>query len=359
MKNEKCSPLISVVMTLFRHDDSLSLAIESVLAQTFQNFEIVLVDNNSSDKCKEIANLYLHRYPDRIRIVKESTQGIASSRNRGILESHGEYIAFLDTDDLMSPPRLEKQLKVCLENPEYSIITSLFDYLSYDGMRTEESNCAPTPQFWETLLFGHSEEFKIHKRYIPHPSTMFFKKSIAVNIGLFDTRFNPYWCEDGEFSLRMYEKGPFFLINESLTKIRLGTAESLKKRQKSDIDWVSLENYDKLYKILLNRYFNPNDRKIKKGFRKISARWLREKSVLLLQNGQGLSFGRRFLIRSLLVDPWNLKTWKNLVRAFMPRELHPKLFHFERIVVNSLPDFINKDFVENAFLYKKDSCKGF
>ena len=101
-------PLVSVIMPTYNHAKFIAKAIESVLSQTSQNLELIIIDNYSEDDTGEIV---ASCEDDRIIYLKFRNNGIiAASRNHGIKHSHGEYIAFLDSDDLWHKQKLEKQL---------------------------------------------------------------------------------------------------------------------------------------------------------------------------------------------------------------------------------------------------------
>ena len=108
------TPSISVVIPCFRAGALLSEAVESVLAQTETDWELILVDNNASDETKEVISRFVRKYPDKIRSVLEPEQGSSSARNRGILEAQGPLVAFLDDDDRMYPDRLLLQKEALL-----------------------------------------------------------------------------------------------------------------------------------------------------------------------------------------------------------------------------------------------------
>ncbi|MBA7530747.1 UDP-Glc:alpha-D-GlcNAc-diphosphoundecaprenol beta-1,3-glucosyltransferase WfgD [subsurface metagenome] len=100
-------PLISVVMPTYNHGRFIGDAINSVLNQTYRNLELIIIDNFSEDNTEKIVTSYKD---DRIKYLKFKNNGvIASSRNYGIKHSRGEYIAFLDSDDVWLPEKLEKQ----------------------------------------------------------------------------------------------------------------------------------------------------------------------------------------------------------------------------------------------------------
>ena len=107
------SPSISVVIPCFRAGELLAPAIESVLAQTEEDWELILVDNNASEETKEVISKYARLFPEKIRRVWEEDQGLCSARNRGISESQGEFIALLDDNDQLYPERLALQKKPC------------------------------------------------------------------------------------------------------------------------------------------------------------------------------------------------------------------------------------------------------
>jgi len=341
---------ISVISTIFKHKQKLSQAIDSILKQTYKNIEIILVDNNALPETLMVAKEYRDLYPMIIRVVREPIQGIASARNRGVVESTGEFITFCDEDDIWYPDKIQRQIEAQTEHPECSIITNLVDFISYEDSHVIESRKSFDPQFWATELFGNTAQYKKWPLYNPHPSTMFFRKKLAIEVGLFDEEFNPYWTEDTEFSLRMYEKGPIYLIPDSLTKIRLSSKDYLKSRQ-GDFDWVAVKNLNYFFKILCKKFGSNQDPVIQKALKKIRAQWMRELSIKFLIYKKGKSYARRLLIRSIADQPFNLKTWKIYLRTFLPEKYYPSIFHFEKIIKEDLPIEVNDSVFKNLFTF--------
>ena len=107
---ETSSPLISCIIPTFNRDSLLKDAIESTLHQTLKNWEMIIVDDGSSDNTKQVVNGYAYK-DSRIRYYKNDKKGQASARNYGLAKSKGQYIAFLDDDDISLPYRFESQLK--------------------------------------------------------------------------------------------------------------------------------------------------------------------------------------------------------------------------------------------------------
>ena len=117
--NQDARPLVSVNMPVYNGEDYLAEAIESILAQTYSNFELIVVDDGSTDASAEIIRAHALR-DKRIRFFQlEQNCGEAAARGHGVANSKGEYITFLDSDDVCLPERLQKQVEFLQANLEY------------------------------------------------------------------------------------------------------------------------------------------------------------------------------------------------------------------------------------------------
>ncbi len=127
-------PLVSVIIPCYNYARYLSDAVESVIAQTYQEFEIIIVNDGSTDNSREVAEQMVSVYPDhRIQLINQTNSGQpAISRNRGISEAKGEYILCLDADDMIDPAMLEECLDL-LESDE-SIAVAYTDRRDFDGV---------------------------------------------------------------------------------------------------------------------------------------------------------------------------------------------------------------------------------
>jgi glycosyltransferase involved in cell wall biosynthesis len=121
-------PLVSVVIPNHNYGRYLGQAIESVLAQTWPRVEILVIDNGSTDDSEHVAA----RYGDRVRWLQHENQGVSFSRNRGIRESSGELLAFLDADDLWVSNKLDLQVER-LTNPRVGLVSSGLEYINEAG----------------------------------------------------------------------------------------------------------------------------------------------------------------------------------------------------------------------------------
>lgn len=106
--------LISVIIPVYQVEKYLKRCVESVLAQTYKNVEIILVDDGSMDRCPQICDEYAEQY-EKIRVIHQKNKGLSGARNTGIEAANGAYLAFLDSDDLWSPYFLESLAKAMTE----------------------------------------------------------------------------------------------------------------------------------------------------------------------------------------------------------------------------------------------------
>jgi glycosyltransferase involved in cell wall biosynthesis len=118
------APQVSVVIPVFNLESFLEEAVDSVLDQTFRDFEVILVDDGSSDRSREIIRSYQRREPDRVRAVFQKHAGAAAARNAGIALARGKWIAFLDGDDAWKPDKLRIQLGETRLDPRINLLST-------------------------------------------------------------------------------------------------------------------------------------------------------------------------------------------------------------------------------------------
>ena len=114
MTKNKANPLVSVIIPTYNREWSLNRAIDSVLAQDYKNFELIVVDDGSTDATPEL----LSTYGDAIVMIRQENSGVSAARNRGVKEAAGELISFLDSDDYWLPKKLTTQVDFFLSHPE-------------------------------------------------------------------------------------------------------------------------------------------------------------------------------------------------------------------------------------------------
>ena len=125
-------PLVSVVMTTYNRADVLGSAVDSILNQTYDNFELVIVDDGCTDGTSQILKKYIAK-DKRIFLLKQNNQGLAAARNAGVKKAQGKYIAFMDDDDISAPNRLEKQIAFLEKYPDYSACICGIQFINLNG----------------------------------------------------------------------------------------------------------------------------------------------------------------------------------------------------------------------------------
>ena len=176
---------VSVVVATYRREVALSRALESLAQQTYGNFEIVLVDDNSkleeNQKVSKIVENFKAKYPNvEIQyIINENNQGSAKTRNIGIEASKGEYVTFLDDDDIYMPCKIENQLQFMVENQLDYSITDLYLYNENDKLVDKRIRTFIEDTSSNALLNYHM------KYHLTGTDTMMFKKEYLLAIGGF------------------------------------------------------------------------------------------------------------------------------------------------------------------------------
>ncbi|MEC4682642.1 MAG: glycosyltransferase family 2 protein [Nitrospirota bacterium] len=354
------SPEISVVITFFREGPLLRETVESALGQTASHVEVVLVDNNADPVTREIAKNFAARIPSSVRYVHEPLQGVAASKNRGLLESRGRFVAILDGDDLMDPERLRLQKEAFLENPGVSLVSTWYDRVSMDNKIEVRKDVSQTePSIWYDTQEILKELFPCEEGsgngetlHFPLISTAFFEKKTALAAGGFENRFNPRWFEDIEFFLRMYARGEFVKVPRSLVRYRISSPEAMEIKQRQ-MDWVGLcRQRDLFFRILWDR-FGSQSEKTRKIFQRLAGLWLRYESLNFLRYRDGKELGVRMLTRSLRADVNSHNTWKLWAKTKLPQDLYPKLFWFGTFMEDPLPESATKELVDLLFFVEK------
>ncbi len=143
--------LVSIITPSYKAKKFIDKTIESVLAQTYQNWEMIIVDDFSSDNSNEIIEKYLQK-DNRIKLIKlNRNSGAAISRNRAIEEAQGQYIAFLDSDDLWKPQKLEKQIKF-MQQKDCALSYTQYETINEQGEKINRTKKTPTKVSYSDLL---------------------------------------------------------------------------------------------------------------------------------------------------------------------------------------------------------------
>jgi glycosyltransferase involved in cell wall biosynthesis len=196
-------PLVSVLMTVYNRENYVSEAIESVVASTYQNWELIIVDDRSKDMSVEIANGYA-KVDTRIKVhINEVNLGDYPNRNKAASLANGKYIKYLDSDDLIYPHGLEVMVNAMEEFPEAGIGLT---FNSYD-------NQGQLPTQFSIVRTFEDHFFKRGLLYIG-PSGCIYKRDYFEQMGGFDTNFKV--AADNEFHIRGAGQKPIVLFHRDL-----------------------------------------------------------------------------------------------------------------------------------------------
>ena len=202
------NPTITVLMPAYNAEKYIGNAIASVLGQTYADFELVIVNDGSTDGTLDVINTF---YDRRIVVINQHNMGVAAALNTGLKRSKGIYIARFDADDVCYPERLEKQLGFLQQNPEYILVGSDADYI----LENDEF-------LFHFYCIAHSHEEIMQKLYFycpfVHPAVMYEKQSVC-NAGGYPTDAHNF--EDYMLWTAIAKAGKFCNLAEPLIKYRL------------------------------------------------------------------------------------------------------------------------------------------
>jgi glycosyltransferase involved in cell wall biosynthesis len=199
-------PLVSVIMPVFNTQPYVGEAIESVIAQTYDNWELIVVDDGSTDASSNIVLPFVEAGKSRIRLVGHEdggNHGANASRNRGLEFANGEYIAYLDSDDKWLPDKLENQLWLVSQYPDVSLFVGATSYWHPDGSVPDrvvavggpQDEVVRPPRLFEVL-------YPIGSGAAPSVNTILVRRDALIRAGGWDTQFKSF--ADQAFLVKLY-----------------------------------------------------------------------------------------------------------------------------------------------------------
>ena len=221
-------PKVSVVIPTYNRAHLICETIDSILAQTYKDYEIIVVDDGSTDNTQEV----LKRYGDKVRYFYQQNQGQASAWNFAVRQSSGEYIALLDSDDLWLPQKLEWQTEVLDKNPEIGFVCSEIYAFRENGTIAHWKKEKSKKENFESMFEGN---------FIINP-TVLMRKRCFEDVGGFDVKLRT--TQDYDLWLRLTRKYKFLYMNIPLVKYRLHSQnlhKNLKQKLKDHLFIFSKE----------------------------------------------------------------------------------------------------------------------
>jgi glycosyltransferase involved in cell wall biosynthesis len=206
---------VSVIIPTFNRAKFLKEAVESVFAQSGDGFELIVVDDGSTDETAKM----LEEFGDRVRVLRQENRGVSAARNAGIAAARGEWVAFLDSDDLWKKRKLEKQAAWVAAHPQVKICHTDEEWIR-DGAKVNQLKKHAKPAGW---IFEQCLPF-----CVVSPSSVMIHKSVFDDVGVFDETLPA--CEDYDLWLRIAVKYPFGFIPDRLVVKRGGHDDQLSKK---------------------------------------------------------------------------------------------------------------------------------
>ena len=328
--------MVSVVIPTFNNGKYIIQALESVLSQSYREYEIIIIDDGSTDGTRKL----LEQFKDRTRYCYQENQGLAVARNRGLEESRGEFITYLDADDVWLPDNLKMKVDVLQKHPELGGVFSDFTVFDERGIIHPRGTKFVFPFFRRTgkdfpEIFSHEEKISdgfAHeiKLYIGHvfselfwgnfilPSSMVFRRDCALETGYFVPTMRTQ--QDYEYWLRFSKNYPLAYVDEVLVRYR-----------KHSDQLTNHSNISRIFKAvieIINRYESE--------FNGVNGRrqFNRRKSELLLDlakvymDQKKAGDARRLLLTSRKLYPRRISTYVHMAMTFLP----PRAISFMRVV---------------------------
>jgi glycosyltransferase involved in cell wall biosynthesis len=300
-------PRVSVIIPLYNGERFIRETLQSVLSQTYRDFEIVVVDDGSTDQGKNI----VLGMKGPIKYIVQQNSGVCAARNQGFLHSQGNYIAFIDQDDQWYPQNLAVQVKLLDDGPDRGIVYADLDLIDDCGqMITRDSLRSETDPSSRLLRF--LKRFPEFPDPFPYPSACVIPREVFLQAGMFDVSFKRNCHEDTELWFRIAKKrlARFFFHPQSLVQRRIHPAQGGRDEEAFEENWVTcLRKLVELY----------NDEPKKKAYLKRRlARIYFKKGKHLLESAD-VSQARACFRLSASYDPFYWRNWKRLMGSYLKR----------------------------------------
>ncbi len=205
------TPPITVLMPAYNASEYIREAIDSVLVQTYTDYEFLIVNDGSTDDTEDIIRSY---NDDRIRLITQDNAGVIGALNTGLAEAKGELIARFDADDVCYPDRLQIQYDFMQEHPDHVLVGSASDYIDKDGDYLFE---------WQPPAYTHEELQRVIYETSPfdHPSIM-YRRDVAKNLGGYPK--GAIHFEDHLYWTLFFKEGKLCNLEKPLIKHRFNPA---------------------------------------------------------------------------------------------------------------------------------------
>ena len=228
---DEASPLVSIITVFYNAEKFIREAIESVVAQTYKDWEYLMIDDGSSDGSTRIAREYARRFQDKIFYLEHpghENHGASAARNLGIRQAKGKFIAFLDADDVWYPKKLQEQIAILQQNPEAAMLYGSSVYWqSWDTKDADAQDFIPDHGIPSDRLYEPPSLSLLNYPFGPGtppcPSDMVVRRDAALAVGGFEKEFRGKYqlYEDQVFLTKIYLRYAVFVSGECWDRYRI------------------------------------------------------------------------------------------------------------------------------------------
>lgn len=322
------NPTVSVIIPTYNRAQLIAMAIDSVLAQTYKDLEIIVVDDSSTDNTEELVKGFIKR-DNRIKYIKHDiNKGGAEARNTGIKNARGDYVAFLDSDDMWVSEKLERQINIFEENDDIALVYSNFIRVNDAG---EHIGLGIKPK---TIISGFIfREILLRKVYVPL-QTWIVRKDCFEEVGGFDTEFRT--SHDRDMIVRIARQYKIFGVKEPLTLFRRHTiTPRLRNVSTKRLEYYWFKFLDKLFSDTKDGLISDNIKK------KMIAdyRFTAGKGYFLEYNAK---LARRRFFQSIKNNPYQPQTYIYLLLTLFGPNGLKYLINSRRVILQKLRSALKK-----------------
>jgi len=287
LEGRDCSPKVSVLMTVYNDERHVAHAIESILSQTFKDFELIIINDGSTDGTLNVLNRYASN-DNRINVLNQENCGTTISANNGVNAARGEYIARIDSDDISYPNRLAVEVLNLDANPQVGLVGGGAHIADESGQIIGMRN-----------IFAKDPKRVLQSRCIFQQSDVMFRKSVFLAVGGYR---NKFWnAQDYDLWLRMSEVSGIRKLNEILGQWRLnrgGYTLARMHEQKSEVK--KLKEFARQRREYGYDEYETYDAPTRREHRKAIQDWQYDLYVvLILLQGKRIAEARRLILKIL------------------------------------------------------------
>jgi glycosyltransferase involved in cell wall biosynthesis len=226
-KEHAMPPRISVVMIFFNSERYITEAIDSVLAQTFTDFELLLVDDGSTDTSSAIARDYVDRSPTTVRYLEHeghANRGMSAARNLGLRNAVGEFVALIDSDDVWRPNKLAEQLHIMELHPGLGMVCGAVRY--WESWAGGKDRVVPSGHIQDCSIPPPEAMLRVYPLgtgAAPCPSDLLMRRHLVMSLGGFEEQFSGprQLFEDQAFLAKLYLIAPVYFSRDIWLNYRL------------------------------------------------------------------------------------------------------------------------------------------